>query len=418
MLLFLLYNLLFPVMALAFLAALVVSRRRKLLKTLPRELAERCGVYPSPSGRPLVWLHAASVGEARCLPKLVEGLKPAHLWLTTSTVAGKEAAASLPVERALLAPLDFYPLTRRCLSLARPSMLVIAETELWPSLLRSAKASGARVALVNGRLSERSARRYRWIRPLLGLERVDLACVQTEADRERFVALGLPADRVHVVGNLKHDLLPEDLSPSPEVMTRLAHAGWAEGDPVFVAGSTHPVEEDHILGAFVAARRELPRLRLVLAPRHIERLAEVERRLRELRLGFELWSGAGTADETPVLLVDRVGLLAAIYRAADAVFVGGTLVDRGGHNLMEPAALAKPTLFGPYLRNVADVAERLRASGGGIMVKDSLELKQALVGLLSSPDRLTAGARAREACLALGGATRKTLDLLRPLLPS
>ena len=420
--LFLAYNLLYPLLALAFVAGLAFSRRRDLLKTFPRELRERLGLYPPPEGgRPVVWIHAASVGEVRALPKIVEALRagadPPAVWITTSTAAGKAVASGLEADRVLLAPLDFYPLARRCLGRVRPKGLLIAETELWPSLLRSAAAAGARIIILNGRVTERSARGYRWIKSLLRLDLIDLACVQTEDDRGRFVALGADPSKVRVVGNLKHDFLPEDLAPSPAVLERLKAAGWGSTDRTFVAGSTHPVEEDAVIGAFLAARLRVPGLRLVLAPRHVERSREIEADLTRRGLPYALWSGGeGRAAGAEVLLVDRTGVLTDIYRAADAVFVGGSLVNIGGHNIMEPAALSKPTIFGPFVSTVASVAKLLVESGGGFQVKDGAELEGTLEGLLSRPDLSEAGRRAREACRSLGGATQRTMELVAPLL--
>lgn len=420
----LLYNLLFLPVAAGFLVAFALSGRRRLLKTLPSELAQRLGRYPADAldrlaGREIVWFHAASIGEVKAVQPLVaavrQALPKAAVVLTSSNSPAREQAAKTPaIEAALLAPLDLYPVAAAAVAALNPRALVIAETELWPSLLAACRSRGVPVAVVNGRMSERSRGRYALARGLFGpaIASLRLVCAKSEADAERFRSLGAPM--VATVGNLKYDKLFDDALDLGPVRERLAALGWPVGAPVLAAGSTNPGEEPAVLEAWLDWRRRDPSARLALAPRHLERLPEVERLLEGAGVSWARWTEPRPAD---CLLVDAIGILPSLYGVARAAFVGGTLVPRGGHNLLEPVRHAVPVLFGPHTGNLPEVAELLRRSGGGFEVADAAALKDTVRSLLGDPARCReAGKRARDAAETLRGAAARTLPLLLPLL--
>lgn len=377
------------------------------------------------AGAPRIWLHAASVGE-------IEGVRPvalgilgdfpsAALFITTMTPTGREAAArGIPGARAhLLAPLDWPNAVRRFLNTVRPQIVLIAETELWPNYLTEAHRGHARVAIINGRISQRSLGRYRRLRSLMAgaLAGVDLILAQSEADADRYVALGASRTKVKVTGNTKHDL--EAASASSPIRPEIE--ALISGRTTFVAGSTAPGEETMIVDAFRGIRERFPNLMMVLAPRHTQRTAEVEELLRNANLSYVKASGLPAPDgacNPLVLLLDTMGELRALYGRAAVAFVGGSLVPgRGGQNLGEPAAAGIPVLFGPFHENQLPMVQALIEAGGGRVVIDANELTVAVIDLLADEEKCRAcGQNARRAFERLGGAVGRTLMHLRPLI--
>lgn len=433
----LLYQALFPLVAAFPLLRLLLAGRGKSLREDTGQLRQRLGLVDEHAGRlfaqgrPRLWLHAASVGEVTAAAPLIAALsqeawRPTVL-VTTSTAAGREKAASLPgVDLALLAPADFYPCVSRFLRVVRPSSLILVEAEYWPLTLRLACARGVRVGLVNSRLSARSARAYRLLKPLwsLPMSRVLRAAVQGPEDARRLASLGVPQAALKVAGNMKYDSPPVSEASRAEAAGRLARLGWAQ-DPVWSAGSTRRGEEEVVLRAHQAAKRAEPRLKLVLAPRHPERSEEAALLLGAQRLGFirlsELDSGADPPREgTDCLLVDRFGALGGLYAWSAAAFVGGTLVPAGGHNLLEPAGLGVPVIFGPHTGNISDPARSLIVSGGGRLAQDSEDIAAHLREWLLDPAaRERASASARATWTSYTGATARAFEHLKPmLLPS
>ncbi|MEK7382009.1 MAG: glycosyltransferase N-terminal domain-containing protein [Elusimicrobiota bacterium] len=420
-------TLLAPFAALGVLLSFAFSRRRGLLSSLFDELPERLGGLSGEAKtklaqREIYWLHAASAGEIAGLAPLIEALAsrpdaPA-LFVTTMTAAGRDAARKNPrITWAQLAPLDAWPCVARLLSSLRAERLVLSETELWPTLLILSSRAGLRPMLINARLTSLSLGRLRLVRGLLkpALDSLAQVGVQSEPEAARFRALGMRAERVQVTGNCKYDQVAVPAADA-EVYARLGRLGWGES-PIFVAGSTHPVEEDAVLAGFLQARTRLPSLKLVLAPRHPERSAEAWRSLVDASLHCARWSrlgpGANIPADTEAVLVDSLGVLAALYTRAAVAFVGGTLVPVGGHNLLEPALAGVPVLFGPYTSHIELPATILEESRGGFRVRDASQFADRLVELAGSPKKSReAGARARQAAEALRGATARTLALL------
>jgi 3-deoxy-D-manno-octulosonic-acid transferase len=375
-----------------------------------------------PSG-PRIWAHAASVGEVGALRAVVTALmreRPgATLVVTTMTAAGRDAARRLlPGARAhLLAPLDCRRALGPFLDAVRPTLVLIAETELWPNYFIESHRTGARIAIVNGRISERALARYRYVRPLLreALCSADLILAQTDDDARRFLALGAAPSRVIVTGNTKFDL--ESLSAAP---LRPELEAFAPGCPILVAGSTAPGEEQIVIDAWRELRVRFGQLALVLAPRHLERAAEIEGLLRSARLEYSKASApdAGIDRTSRLMLLDTMGDLRAMYGRGAAAFVGGSLVPgRGGQSLAEPAAAGAPVLFGPFHENQRAIASALLEARAGAAVRDAAELIQAVAAFLGDEsDRLAAGRRARAVVERMAGGVAATLTRLRPLI--
>lgn len=350
-----------------------------------REHRERLGRYPDElverlRGGEVLWLHNASVGEllaARPLLARLRGSLPQwRIVLSTTSFAGRELGRGFAeADGAVLLPLDAPACVRRALDALRPSLFVFSETEIWPNLLLALAERRVPALLVSGRVSRRAFRRYRWIVPLLGpaLETVSGFGMQSDEDAERIRRLGAPPDRVRVTGSFKRDAVPPHAPIAIE-----------PGGPLWVAASTHAGEEEACLRVLARLRARAPKLKLLLAPRHLDRIASVEAALRRQRVEYTRrsrlreprWTG-----DTEILLLDTLGELPALYAGACAAFVGGTLVSVGGHNLLEPARAGVPVLFGPHVENVAATARELEAAGGGARVRDEAELEQRLEAL-------------------------------------
>jgi 3-deoxy-D-manno-octulosonic-acid transferase len=383
-------------------------------------LGERFGGLPVSDGGRVLWFHCASVGEVNLIRPLVGRLRSSHpdlaITVTTLTRAGREnAERSLPGARVAYFPLDFTGAVRRGLRRVNPAGVVLVELEVWPNFVAACARRGVPVALVNGRVTERSFARYRRLRWLFGSSFRALAAAgaQSEAHAERLRELG--ASPV-VTGNLKFDAaIAFDAREAQREWRRILGLGEA---PVLVAGSTHDPEERILVETYRRLRQAHPALRLVLAPRHLERLAEVEkvveasglRCYKRSRFGPPGPSGEGGDG---VILLDTVGELARLYAAATAVFIGGTFCARGGQNMLEPAALGKPIVSGPSLSNFEDVARALVEAGGMRVFDNPVHMGQALDELLRNPEGArAAGRRAAEAVRAGRGAIDRTLRLI------
>ena len=424
LLLLALETLLAPFAALGVALSFAFSRRRGLLAALAEELPERLGGVGDAGrvrlmGRRVWWLHAASAGEVGGLAPLIAALDalpdPPAVLVTTTTAAGRDAARRNPrIAWAQLAPLDAWPCVARFLREARPERLVLSETELWPSTLLLAARAGLRPVLINARLTRRSLPRYRAASFLLrpALDALELVLAQSGPDADGFRALGVPDGRLSVAGNTKYDGLaarPDETAAAGA----LAALGWTDA-PLFVAGSTHPVEEGLVLDGFLRAAAAVPRLRLVLAPRHVERVAEVLALLRARGLPFARFGALHEpALGARVLVLDAMGLLPSFWTKATVAFVGGTLVPVGGHNLVEPAAAGVPVLFGAHTRHIEPPARLLEDGGGGFRVADAAALGAALEDLLKNPaEARLAGEKALESSRRLRGATARVLAAL------
>ncbi|GGX83904.1 3-deoxy-D-manno-octulosonic acid transferase [Litchfieldella qijiaojingensis] len=402
----------------------LVWRRVWREQALTHSRWQRLGWVPdTPAGRKVIWLHCASVGEVQAARPLIEALVARYpdrpLVLTTMTATGAERVQvmaeslekkGIPGEVShYFVPLDFPAAARRFVARLRPSLAIFFETELWPNLLRACERHGVPAVVVNGRLSPRAFEGYCKIRPLLSdaLSRVEWLAAKSPADAERFQALGMAPDRISVVGSLKYDMTPDD-----ESLKRSEHLHSACGErPVWVAGSTHPGEDEQLLEAHARLRETLPDALLLLVPRHPQRFDVVARLCQDRGMSVARRSRDELPEpHTAIYLGDTMGELLSFYGAADVAFVGGSLVPVGGHNLLEPAAMGVPVVTGPELANFSDVAETLREADALVEVTDSETLAGQLVRLFGDESERQRLTRAGQAVMSANrGALTRTL---------
>jgi len=393
--------------------------RLRLRKGEPLRFAERMGrrlPVPAP-GRPLLWIHAVSVGEVLSLQGLAAAVKSRHpewqLGISVLTESGfRMAKEKLAADLVFFIPLDFRFSVRRVLKRLDPTCLVLAESEFWPRLLRETRRREVPILLVNGRVSTRTAGRMRKLRPLVrrAVGNISRFLVQTERDKARLVQAGLPEASIEVAGNLKCEVRLPDVTGEDAAAGR-AGLGIPPGEPVVVAGSIHPGEEKPLLDAFLAARRSGRPLRLILAPRHPDKFAALEKDWAASGIVFQRKSGLRPAEPWDVLILDTIGELARSYALADAAFIGGSLIPWGGQNLLEPAFYGKPVFFGPHMDNFAALAEAFLADGGARIVRTSAEL-EAMFASAGSESGRQAGRKARATLDSLSGATERVLSAI------
>jgi len=396
-------------------------------------LLQRLGVFnqdkPNKPDQPVIWIHAVSLGEVVAVTPLVNELHRRHptyrLVVSTVTETGREAVEQrlAGVAEHWYAPLDFPWAVSRFIERLQPCLYLFVETELWPNLLWHLRRRGVPTVLVNGRLSSRSFARQQ-LAPVRSfyrtmLQTLTLCLMQSDRDVDRIVALGAEVSRVRRTGNIKFD------QPIPDVAegeTTRAQLGLQDTEQLFVAGSTHPGEEEILVECYRALVARYPSAVLLLAPRHIERAESVEAMIRARGLAVQRRSTIGQAGELRstgprVVVLDSRGELAAIYREAVVAFVGGTLVPVGGHNLLEPAQWAKPVLFGHYTDHCAEIADLLIQAGGGRRVLQADDLTQQVVALFSDgEEREQMGRSARQVVEQNQGALQRTLEAIDRLL--
>lgn len=405
--------------------ALHPKLRQGILRRLGsyRDVTPPGTVWPPSRGRgPRILLHGASAGDLLALLPIIEQLRArapeATLMVSTMTNSGFSIAQDRLqklVDGVTFVPYDLPGATRRAMQVLAPDLLVLEYTELWPNLIHAARRRGAKVALTNGRLSEALVRRYRWMAFLFGnpLAALDLLLMREEVEADRALALGAPAGRIRVTGNTKFDNL---LKAAPEAGDALREA---LGPGLWlVAGSTHEGEEKGVLHAFRGMRAEATGLRLLIAPRYVERAPKIAALARHEGFTVGIRSEAAAhPDEVraaEVVLLDSMGELATAYSLATLVFVGGSFVPRGGQNILEPAGQGRPVLFGPNMRNFRDSVEVLLGRGG-IQVTSVEQLERVGRELLARPDELEhLGGLARAAVQKIRGASeRNALALLQ-----
>lgn len=389
-------------------------------------IGQRLGRYPEIASvaRPgvrTVWLHASSVGEVQAAIILAHALLDTaidvSIVVSSTTEQGHRLASSrLPAATCILAPLDLPQAVRRALRAVRPDCYLCLETELWPVMLTEVRQAGIPMLLLNGRISQRSFRRYRRIRGFLAplLDGFRQVAVISEADRERYAALGVPAARIWVCGNLKNDM--EARSPDQVRAANRRRLG-VDAERVFLCGSTHEGEEEQLLEVFRALAARGPAV-WVIAPRHLERLPAVAALLRRVGMVFDLFSALATRGrQTNVVVVDTMGDLADLYAGGDYVFCGGSLVDRGGHNIVEAARWGRAVYFGPNMKDFQDAADTLVQAGGGFRVADAQALTALLLAHVDAPDEYaTACARAADMAAGQRGAVARQARLVREVL--
>lgn len=396
-------------------------------KRCRRGLRDRFGLRirpilePSGERRPLIWIHAVSLGEVVAVTPLVKDLHRNHpdhrLMVTTVTETGREAVEQrlAGVAEHRYAPLDFPWAVSRAIAQWKPALYVFVETELWPNLLWTLHEQGVPTVLVNGRLSSRSFNRQRrgMIRSFYRsvLQSLTLCLMQSDRDVQRIVALGADPSRVRRTGNIKFD---QPMSATVIEASFRASLGVSEGEMLVLAGSTHAGEEELLVEAYRQLVGLHPTAVLMLAPRHIERVPDVIAMIRAVGLAMQRKSQLDHVIAGPrVIVLDTRGELARAYREAAVAFVGGTLVPVGGHNLLEPAVWGKPVLFGPYTDHCAEIASMLLEAGGGVRVSNADALaRQMSQWLTDAATCRRTGEAARRMVLDNQGALKRSLDLI------
>lgn len=422
-----LFLLLFP---LFWLYSYLTGRHRK-------SISQRLGIYPdnlgnSITGSPRIWIHAVSVGEVGAALSIIESLTSlmpdCSIILSTTTQHGQEFAINRlrackfrSMVTLIFAPIDFILSARKALSTLKPDILVCLETEIWPNWLVEAHRRGIKTAIVNGRISVRSVNRYLKIRPLIKetLKHVDAFSMIHAADARRIMKIGASQDRIVVNGNAKYDLL---LNTTDETLKARYMALYnLNGDePVFIAGSTRSSEEEIILDVYRRIIQSFPRTLLILAPRHVERTRHIEALVKEHGFSCQLRSDLDNKNclrTAPVIIMDTIGELQAVYSIASIVFCGGSLAPLGGQNILEAAVWGKPVLYGPSMEDFLDAKNILDKTGGGIQVKDGSELAEKALYYLANPHQADIiGQQARNAVMSHRGAADKHALVIYRLL--
>jgi 3-deoxy-D-manno-octulosonic-acid transferase len=399
-------------------------------------LRQRLGYLPvsfNLDGEPSIWIHAVSVGEALSARALMDELRERYprlrIFLSTTTITGQQVAKShvRGVDDVFFFPFDLRFIVRRTLRLVRPELFIIMETEIWPHLLRECRKRGVKTLLVNGRISTRSYPRYKLARPFFRrvLRDLDRACMQSDESARRLIDIGMDPSRVTVTGSLKFDSLEvpghgESAASARGRYRVLRFFRVPDDRPVLIAASTLKGEEEPVLHAFARIKREHPSALLIIAPRKPERFADAE--AIAIDAGFTVGKRSELAVDaeprTDVVILDTIGELAQLYQIATAVFVGGSLVEAGGHNILEPAVYGKPIVVGPHMANFAEITRTFLENGAVEQVPDAGALEHALLGLLSDPvRRARLGAAARALVEANRGARSRTMTVVSELLP-
>ena len=368
--------------------------------------------------QPRFWLHAVSAGEATAAIALLAALRrrypKSYIAVSTITPAGRAilAASKVRIDRVFYCPLDLSWVVRRVIARIGPTIFLVVETDLWPALLRHLKRRHVPLLLVNGRISLRRVRFHRLFRPVFAL--LDHICVQTEADADRLIRIGVKPVKISTTGNLKFAQALGQLEMPPLMDSRYA---LPSGAALLVAGSTHAGEEEELLDCYRRLREKKRDVVLMIAPRHLERLEAIESLIARRGYATQLWSRFTEWQRDCVTVVDSVGNLPRLYSLAHFVFVGGSFVKRGGHNILEPAAWGKPIFFGPYMENYSSLAETTVREGAAIRVSHGAELAEQIASLMDDPVRSAAmGRRASALVRRNQGAVERNLAIIESLL--
>lgn len=369
-----------------------------------------------------LWIHAVSVGEVLSLQNLIKVIKEKHpnwvIHFSTLTNTGIRVAKERlkEADHIFLAPLDFGIVVKKFFKSIKPDIFVLAESEFWPNILREAHKRTRGVLLINGRISERSARRYRAVRICVRniLKNIASILVQTEKDKERLEMIGVNPSMIKVAGNLKTEVLPPPLGKE-EILKLKENLGIGKMKKVIVAGSTRKGEEEKLLRAYVEARKMKKNILLIIAPRHPQRADEVVRMSQHFGLRTKRKSSGTWRKDWDVFILDTIGELSTFYALSDIAFIGGSLVPWGGHNLLEPAFYNKPVFFGPHMENFSFLAHRFLDTGAAQVVNEGKDLvNMFLFNNQASLDEM--GHKAKNTLNSLQGATEKTMEAIESLM--
>ena len=403
-------------------------------RKLRQGIRRRFGLYTrSPWPKPhtegkKIWFHGASAGDLIALRPTIEHIRykdpDAVIVISTMTNSGYEIAKTKfnnLVDGITFVPYDFFGSAQRAVKKIQPDVLVLEYAEIWPNLVYAAAKRGTQIVLTNGRFSESLMFRYQWLYRLIGnpLRRMTMLLMRDEEEKSRALRLGAPPERVRVTGNTKFDNLSH--GPKPEVVEKIERDLRLGERPVFVAGSTHEGEEEHVLSAFLSMREVEPRLLCMIVPRYVDRASRIMSLVKERDLKTELRSKlsakrTASTDHLDVVVGDTMGELNALYHLSSFAFVGGSFGSRGGQNILEPAGHGRPVLFGPNMKNFRDSVHVLQGRGG-IQVSDANHLGSVGRELLSkASERERLGALAKESVVRVRGASEKNAQLILDLL--
>lgn len=408
-----------------FLISLAYFPRSLFKRKFHQGFCQRLGILPKELnlGRP-IWIHAVSVGEALAVRTLVNDLRKIYperkLVISTVTPTGNKIAQGISQEGDFVTylPFDFSFMVRRVIEKVNPGIFILVETEFWPNIISTLYKKKIPIVVVNGRISDRSFRGYRMIKFLLKplLRKISLFSVQTKRDAERLIALGAAESQIRVNGNMKFDTAYSWDAKAESVDRYKCLMGLKMKDKLFIAGSTHPQEEEIILRVYTELKDEFPGLRLLIAPRHPQRVSEIENILSgygfmPVRVSQLASWPVSQLNRQTVFILDTIGELAGFYRIADIVFIGGSFIRKGGQNLLEPASCAKPILCGPYMFNFRDIVDAFLERNACIQVRNQDELAEAIKDLLHNPYKIQElGNRASELVIQNQGATKRNLE--------
>jgi 3-deoxy-D-manno-octulosonic-acid transferase len=401
-----------------------------LRRKFHREFFIRFGILPKnlKLDRP-IWIHAVSVGETMAIRGLLDELRSIYpgkkFVISTITPTGNKIAKAIAKEGDFVTylPLDFSFILRGAIDKIDPSLFIIAETEIWPNLISILHNKNIPIAVVNGRISDSSFKGYSIIKIILKpiLNQITMFCVQTERDAARLIHLGVLPDKVKITGNMKFDS-KDRLDSKDDYAVYREKMGIKIEEKLFVAGSTHSGEDEFVLDAYKRILNDFPRVKLLIAPRHPERTKNIEKVV--IKFGFDPVRVSDLAllsvnpkERKKIFILDTVGKLLFFYAIADIVFVGGSLVKKGGHNILEPANLGKPVLFGQHMDNFRDIAELFIAAKAAILLRNSEELAGNMKYLLSNPDKIAELTRnAKRIIQQNQGATKRNIGYIRELI--
>ncbi|MFH1398417.1 MAG: 3-deoxy-D-manno-octulosonic acid transferase [Candidatus Omnitrophota bacterium] len=423
---FILYDFIYLVFVIFYLPVFFLKKKkypgfRMRLGILPKDLN-----LESP-----IWIHAVSVGEAQAVRGLVEGLRVQYpgkkLVISTVTPTGNKIVRGIarPVDFVFYFPLDLSFIVRKVIARIKPSLFIIAETEIWPNIISYISAQAIPILVVNGRISDSSFKGYYYLKFILKplLNKVNIFCMQTEQDAHRLVCLGVDPDKIKITGNVKFDLKDYSGSNSsclPAGKGLKNRLGIEEQGKILVCGSTHPKEEEIILGAYIKLLDEIKGLRLIIAPRHPERSNEISGLIKKFGLQSQLFSSLNSAiynsQKKSVIIVDSVGQLLNFYAIADIVYIGGSLIKHGGQNILEPALFAKPILFGPHMFNFRNIADLFLTNQAAVLVHNKSEFQDKVKYYLANSQAAAELGRCAKSLISKNqGATQKTLEYIKLL---
>ena len=399
--------------------------RLKILRNEKLHLAERMGlrVPAVKSRKPSLWIHAVSVGEILSLRNLISRIKKSHpewvIHISTLTNTGYHMAKEKlnGADNIFFIPFDFAFLIKKFFLSLHPQVFILAESEFWPNLIRLARKYTRGIILINGRISDRSFKRFRRFRPVIKkiINPINYFLVQTDKDKKRLMDTGIEESRIRIAGNLKAEILLPQFTEE-EIQKLKSDLSIQENDQVVIAGSTHKGEDEILLEVFSLIAHRRPDLRFILAPRHPDRVEELEAKSVNLNLNPIRRTQVEGDPHWNVLFLDTFGELGRLYAVCDSAFIGGSLVPHGGQNLLEPAFYGKPVFFGPYMNNFAHLAELFLKTGAAYEVNGTQDLRRFF--LMSDTDALTKqGNAARKLLESLQGATEKTIEIIENYMP-